>query len=324
MCNLYEIEGWRALNAMFLDAIHFILAIFCRHCSLLMFCILPGLSSCAWHPCTPEYHALYGHLEAPPKSDDIQPPLRYLVLLAAARHLDYTNGRQLLKTIARHPSDGGKNSDVGHAWIMLAGENGILEGGHTGEFGVMQPRYFEGVAELIQEKDPNPVRYLWATQKDGVFQKGAAGFIPTFAALVKLDERQYQKVRKFILSGRYPFQDYAITKNQCAAFAAQAAKLAGLELNHSITVPIEQFVRLGNENVMLWSDSCYSQLTISTPDILEKSLMQAVKEKKAQNATSWYKKKFAKKKNLGKQLNAILMFPSRYARYRLMSEIEEL
>lgn len=276
------------------------------------FFLLSLLTSCAWHPCTTEYHVQYCHLNDPPPVELLDPCPHYLVVLVCARHLDYTNGKQLLKTIARHPSDGSKNSDVGHAWVLLQGEKERLEGGHTGEFGVVQPRYFEGVADLIDYRDPNPVRYLWATQKDGCFQKGSGGFVPTFAARIKLSQEQYKEVRAFILS--YSYRDYAITRHQCATFAADVAEIAGVELKHSVTVPIEQRITLYGENIQLWSDPFYAELTISSPDILEKSLMQAVKEGKAQNATNWYLENYRKKTTLFDRIHSIKTIGSKLNR----------
>lgn len=274
--------------------------------------ILILLSSCAWHPCTPEYHAQYRHLKNPPRAEWLEPCPYFLIVLVCARHLDYTNGRQLLKTIARHPSDGSKNSDVGHAWIFLQGKEGKIEGGHTGEFGFVQPRYFEGVADLIENDDPNPIRYLWATQRDGRFQTGAGGFVPTFAARIELSSEQYAKARTFI--EKYPFRDYAITKRQCATFAADVAKIAGLDLEHAVTISIEPIVELGGENILLWTDARFSKLTISSPDILEKSLMQAVREGKAQNATHWYIKRYPKKTTFSEQIQAIKNINSQFTR----------
>ena len=274
------------------------------------------LSACSWHPCTPEYHEHYQHIGNLPPFDYIEKTDRYLVLLVCARHLDYSNGKQLLKTIARHPSDGGKNSDVGHAWILLCGDDGRLEGGHTGEFGIVQPRYFEGVADLIDSGDSNPIRYLWETQKDGVFQNGSGGFVPTFAARVHLTKEQYLSIKEFVFSDSYPFSDYAITQHQCATFVASVAKLAGLELDHQITIPIEKKLFLGGDSIDLWSDPRFSELKISTPDVLEKSLIQAVHERKALNATKWYIKRYPKKKSISEQFQSINLLKQRYVRFK--------
>jgi hypothetical protein len=40
--------------------------------------------------------------------------------------------------------------------------------------------------------------------------------------------------------------------------------------------------------IRLWEDPCYSTLTFSTPDQLEKSLMEAVANGKGEYALDWY------------------------------------
>lgn len=266
------------------------------------------LSSCAWHPCTPEYHALYRHLENTPRSCHFEETPYYVVFLVAARHLDYTNGSQMLKTVARHPSDGSKNSDVGHAWIFLHGKGRYLEGGHTGEFGEQQPRYFEGVMDLVECNDPNPVRYLWAVQNDGCFQRGSGGFTPTFAVKVDLTEEQFENICSFIHS--YPFEKYSLTGNQCASFVVQIAAIAGLSLTSKVTVPLEENLK----SCHLWSDPHYSQITLSNPDLLEKSMMEAAIHGKALPVLKWYLRKRQKKCCLSECVDSIYLFPSRSRR----------
>ena len=83
---------------------------------------------------------------------------------------------------SKHPSDGSKNGDVGHAWIYLQGnvngESIVIEGGHSGELGICQPKYFDGIMNYVEygyadsscgemcclRNEPNPVKYLWASQ----------------------------------------------------------------------------------------------------------------------------------------------------------------
>src|SRR5262249_3565265 len=117
-------------------------------------------------PSTTAYREMYSHLNAIPTFQNNQNPSPYfLVILVDARHLDYTQNRSLLKTLCKHPSDWSKNGDVGHAWIYLQGtfENRVvvLEGGHSGECGYIQAKYFEGVMDYAEAGDDNPVRYLW-------------------------------------------------------------------------------------------------------------------------------------------------------------------
>ncbi len=214
----------------------------------------------------------------------------------------------MLKTIARHPSDGSKNSDVGHAWIFLQGNGRYIEGGHTGEFGQAQPRYFEGVMDLAEHHDPNPARYLWAIQKDGTFQRGSGGFVPTFAAKVDLTKEQFEDVYAFVRS--YPFENYSLAGNQCTSFVVQIANRVELKLDSKVTVPIEQHLL----TFQLWSDSRYSKITLSSPDVLEKSLMEAVHHGKVKPVLKWYRRNYQKINFLERCIDSIFLFSSRYRR----------
>ncbi len=232
----------------------------------------------------------------------------FLEIFVAARHLDYTENASFLKTIAKHPSDGSKTRDVGHAWIYLEGEiNGqrvFVEGGHSGETGRVQARYFDGVMNYIDYgvanprtfsltkgqrcREKNPIKYLWQTQYDGFFQRGNGGHKPTFAAKVFISKEQFESILAFIST--YNFQCYTLTGGQCSSFVAQVASLAGLELECEVTMEIEPYLDLGKECLHLWEDPTYSLITISSPDILEKSLMESVESGRAEKINFRYTK----------------------------------
>lgn len=205
-----------------------------------------------------------------------------LSLFVTARQLDYSDAGRLLKTIAKHPRDGGKNGDVGHSWILLKGKKGkasiIIEGGHSGERGICQPRYFEGVARAIECGEKNPIGYLWVTQKDGFFQRGSGGHCPTYAVRCRLTEAQFLSILAYIQPEHYDYPNYSLVENQCVSFVAQVAQIAGISLETSITVLVPQRMRYGATRVKLWEDPQYAALTISSPDVLEISLKRAVKE----------------------------------------------
>lgn len=239
---------------------------------------------------------------------------RFLVILVDAPHLDYSDCRRLLKSVVKHPRNGCKNGDVGHAWIYLHGEGLCLEGGHSGELGVVQPKYFDGVMDRIDRGDPNPAKYLWAIQRDGFFQHGTGGHRATYAVKVDITTEQCREILKFIES--YPFPEYAIAGNQCSTFVAQVAALAGLELECEVTIPIDQQIRIGKCTYTLWTDPKYSSLTISSPDILEKSLQQAVEEGKVEYFPVRYVPR--PKKGLSNLCISIKRFPGRYRRLQLL------
>lgn len=249
------------------------------------------------HPSSQGYQEMYAHLKSVPKpSTPLVLSDYFLVIFVEARHLDYTNNRSFLRTVAKHPSDGSKNRDVGHAWIYLQGnvngESICLHGGHSGETGRHQARYFDGIMNNLEygcanpqpyqyhQKEVNPIKYLWEVQRDGFFQYGSGGHRATYAAKIDLTSEQFQRIWDFIRS--YPFSEYSLTGKQCSSFIVQLASFAGLDLECEVTMQIDPVLYLRGEALRLWEDPLYSQLTIATPDILEKSLMQAVSEGRAQ------------------------------------------
>lgn len=273
--------------------------------NLLTFVFLLVFTQSCFRPDSPAYLEMYSHLSVPvPSPRDICESDYFLVLLVDARHLDYTDNYSFLNTVAKHPSDGSKNRDVGHAWIYLRGmHEGMpvcLEGGQSGERGVIQAKYFDGIMNYIDfgyanptpqqyccpRYEPNPVKYLWECHRDGYFQWGPGNHKPTFAAKVDLTPEQFARIEDFI--AHYRYFEYAITGNQCSSFVAQVASLAGLDLECEVTMTIEPKIYYGGCEICLWSDPCYERLTISSPDILERSLMKAVREGTAENAMGWY------------------------------------
>lgn len=270
----------------------------------LFYCMLCTFISCAT-PRSAAYQDFYAHLEVSQAFEGSQAPIvpihdsdYFLEIFVDARHLDYTNNISFLNTIAKHPSDGSKNRDVGHAWIHLHGvvdgQTICVEGGHSGELGIVQPKYFDGIMNYIDygyttppsqpnyipRYEPNPVKYLWETQRDGFFQKGTGRHTPTYGVRIHLTPSQFLSIYSFI--NTYPFAEYAITKNQCTSFAARIASLAGIDLECEVTMKIEQSICYRGAEVKFWTDSCYSSLTIASPDVLEKSLMNAVRQGKAE------------------------------------------
>lgn len=256
------------------------------------------LCSCC-KPNSPAYKNLYAHLENSPcfpaaewNSDT------YLVIYVNARHLDYTDNYSFLNTVARHPSDGSRNRDVGHVWIYLQGiyqgKLVCVYGGHSGELGLCQAKYFDGIMNYIDfgyasptetqidapRYEANPAKYFWETQNDGYFQRGSGGHKPTYVAKIDLMAEQFERIFDFVMN--YDFKHYSLTGNQCSSFAAQVASLAGLDLDCEITIALNPELYLYGERIRFWEDPCYSQLTISSPDIIERSLMQAVREGKAE------------------------------------------
>jgi hypothetical protein len=260
------------------------------------------LISCTYYrPSSQAYKVFYSHLENVPFYPEAKwDSDYYLVIYVNARHLDYTNNYSFLKTIIRHPSDGSTNRDVGHAWIYVKGIcKGIpiyFYGGHSGERGITQAKYFDGVMNYMDfgyanpnsdqqscfRFEPNPAKYLWESQKDGYLEWGSGMHSPTYAAKVDLTKEQFEKIMDFVNS--YDYSNYALTGNQCSSFVVQVASLAGLDLFCEVSILLEKDIFLFGERIRLWEDPRYSRLTIGSPDILEKSLMDAVSSGRAKYA----------------------------------------
>lgn len=250
--------------------------------------LLLVLVACSPVPKSAAYREFYSHLQNVPAQPYWHDEPYYIVFLVNARHLDYSNCQGFLRTLAKHPSDGTKTGDVGHAWIFLKSKECFLEGGFSGEIGEWQPRYWEGVLENLLLGGDDPVSYLWCPQCDGFFQSGNGGHQPTFAAKVNITKDQYDKILAFIQS--YPFSEYSITGRQCSSFVREVGELIGIDLEDTVTLKIDQYVFFEARYWKMWSNPCYSELTFSSPDQLERSLMKLVSEGKAENALGWYKR----------------------------------
>lgn len=271
--------------------------------------------SCSYYPNSAAYRSLYSHLDSSyTYCQPMQESPFFLVMLVEARHLDYSSPASFFKTLAKHPSDGSKNGDVGHAWIYLYGNSSFIEGGHSGELGYLQPRYMEGVFQHYELGNSNPISYLWECQRDGFFQNGPGHHYPTFAAKVDLTKDQYFRILNFIQC--YNYSEYAITGNQCTSFVAQVAAFAGLDLECEITLPVDCNLCLGGHRISLWEDPTFSEITFSSPDILERSLMKAVREGKAEYALPWYQKTHPNKRI--PTMQDIIRFPERYIRFKAL------
>lgn len=274
-----------------------------RYYIMIMLAVL--MTSCSWQPRTQAYREQYAHLkqgyhscQAMTESDF------FLVLLVDACHLDYSDNHSFFRTLVKHPSDGSKNGYVGHAWICLRGLiDGVpveIEGGHSGERGVLQPKYFDGVMDRFDAGCADPIAYLWAVQKDGFFQQGSGRHRPTYAAKVDITEEQFWDIVSFMDPGVYPYHQYAITGNQCSSFVSKIASIAGLSVDCDVTLAIDRQIVVRGVRLTLWQDPKYSSIEISSPDIVEKSLMKAVQEGKAEYALDWYLRTHPKKRTFNR------------------------
>lgn len=265
----------------------------------------------------------------------------YLLILVDARHLDYSSTLELLKTMSKHPSNGSKNGDFGHAWIELHGiQNGnpqVIEGGHSGERGIIQEKYFDGIMNYRdfgyanptneQKKypryEPNPIKYLWEPLYDGFFEKGSGGHTPTFGIKIDISPCQYNEIIHFIHT--YDFSIYSLAQSQCSSFVVKIAQIAGLSLDSLIKLPLAQKLYIEGEWIRLWEDPAYSCIFIHSPDILEASMIRCVEEGYVDYGLTFYKKKHSLpwKENIQRIKENIFLFPARMEKWFFIHQCKE-
>jgi hypothetical protein len=238
----------------------------------------------------------------------------FIVFLVDARHLDYSDSQHLIRSLVRNPMTRQGGLDVGHAWIYLSGEKDgervVVEGGHTGEWGDIYPRYVEGVLDYatygvvrpdaIQKKkhltEENPIKYLWTPLYDGSFQQGSGGHIPTYAVKVDITEGQFDAIRAFIHPDNYYYAGYSLTNNQCASFVTRVAALIDIYIKDTVTLPILETAVIAGKKIRLWKDPAYSSITFSSPDRIEKHLMELAESQHGESALGWYVSTMPKEK----------------------------
>ena len=218
----------------------------------------------------------------------------FLVLLVDARHLDYSSPSNYFSTLGQGLFFS-QDPNTGHAWIVLSGtEDGkewVFEGGHTGEFGLYAPRYFDEVVRLsYEEHHPNPAHYLFTPLPDGSIQYGSGGHRPTFAAALPLTEEGYHRIRRLLLKDGYDFSQWGIRGPNCIRFVLSCLAAADIELDCQETLVMPQSFLYRGEEIRLWSDPTFSTITVETPELLEKRLWQLTEEGRALVAMQWYKK----------------------------------
>lgn len=212
----------------------------------------------------------------------------FLVVHVDARHLDYSSPEAFFASM-RWGVFLPQEPTIGHAWINLVGKiNGKpwrFEGGHTGEFGLTAPRYFdEVVRRSVETSDPNPAKYLFSSLPDGCLQKGSGGHIPTLSVAFPLTEEQFLHLYSFLQS--YDFSHWSLRDHQCVDFVLSCLALVGVPLTCTQTIQIPHDFMWEGKRIRLWSDKRYEKLVFTTPEALEKALFAKVLKKEAFLASS--------------------------------------
>lgn len=204
----------------------------------------------------------------------------FLALHVDAKHLDYTDGSRFLRSFFNTD-----DATFGHAWIYLKGEKEgkivIVEGGHSGEVSQKMLPYLDQVFIAACSGQLNPVRFLFQARDDGYFEIGSGGHKPTFSILIPISEQVFDTIVEHIDESRYPFSRYSLIDGQCTLFVVKVASLAGVDLEHELTLSIPRYIHFNGKKIELWNDPKYQSITFSSPDRLEESMRQAVIEDRA-------------------------------------------
>jgi hypothetical protein len=210
----------------------------------------------------------------------------FLVVLTHSKGINFTSVDSFFNTLYGNSFLNKAENTIGHSWMMLIGDGKFLECGQTGEFGVIKHRYHEGVLQLIRDNNPNPISWLWEVMPDGKFHKGSNGYKPTYACSFSISKEQY--IRLFNYIDNYDYANFSIINKTCTTFVVNALKIIGINLGHRVTIKIPQEYTFSEKPVMLWTNPKYSTLIFGSPDVLEKSLEEAVKKNLGKDVLDWY------------------------------------
>jgi hypothetical protein len=202
----------------------------------------------------------------------------YLYILNEAAPWDYSDAVSLVFSIWLRP--------WAHSWLILESPRDRLEFGHTGDLGVTQPRYHDGVFQKIREGDPNPIAYLWQTNSDGQFQIGKPNRPPTFVWRMPITSRRHQLIQDYVMQRKY--DQFGVRTNNCTDLAVEAAALAGINLINRIHLTLPQETRVWGRMRRVWTDARYRILEYGTPEVLEADLRQLAQFGIGSDVTAWY------------------------------------
>jgi hypothetical protein len=241
----------------------------------------------------------------------------YILFLVDARGLDYSSTPKLLQSIAKHPSDGSKNGDVGHAWIYLSYKGKTLEGGHSAGRDPSCPGYF---ASILHAQEKNPLVHLYDQRKDGYFERGSGGHKPTLAAYLDITEEQLHLILEEIQ--KIDFSNYCLANLQCTSFVRRIAYILHYDLNTYTKVSFSNALKTPFGDLLLWSDEKYRTLVLETPEALEKSLKACIDQGDMQDFTKIYHRHLYQKKRIP-LFTSVLQTKERIIRYLACQKIRE-
>lgn len=202
----------------------------------------------------------------------------YLHVLTSANDWDFRDSQSFIVSFIKHPA--------GHTWLILESPEQRLEFGHSGNYGVTQPRYHEGVIQRLRDADPNPIAYLWRTMPDGQFEVGNPGHEPTFVWRMPITRHAYQRINEYIMSRKY--DQFSLSTYNCGELVTEAAALAGINLTSVIRLTFPPRGQVQGHNLLVWTDPQYRVFEIRSMDVLEADLRHLARLSIGSDATAEY------------------------------------
>jgi len=202
----------------------------------------------------------------------------FLYVLNNANYWDYRDAQSFVFSFVKHPR--------GHSWLILESPQGRIECGHSGNYGIKQPHYHDGVIQKIREGDPNPIAYLWQTMHDGQYESGNPGYDPTFVWRMPITKRGYERVHDYILNRDY--QSFSLSTYNCGEMVTQAAALAGVNLASFVRLTFPPEGDVMGYHLRAWTDPAYRVFDIRSMDVLELDLRHLARMGIGSDATAQY------------------------------------
>lgn len=216
-----------------------------------------------------------------------------LVVLVDSKQLQYDTASHFFDSLLAQDT----SPTVGHAWILLVrrddrGKFEWIEGGHSGEFGVIAPRYLDQLLHASQSRcEQDPIQVLFRPLNDGIFERGNGGHMPTCAASFALTKEGYVAIRALLdqESGAYPFNTWSLIELHCVRFVLTCLGRIGIVLDAHCMVQIPQTITVVGQPIRMWSNQRFSCIDVETPEKLEIELQKLVRLGLAQDVLQWYK-----------------------------------
>ncbi|MGR3951731.1 MAG: hypothetical protein QRY74_02280 [Chlamydia sp.] len=214
-------------------------------------------------------------------------PDSFLIVHVDAPHLNYKNF-QTFATSIQNSLFSLRDPHIGHAWITISSLNSdgariYYEVGHSGELGLISPRYFDEILQLSERGELNPVRYLHYTLFDGYRECNSGGHSSTFSALFPIDRSSFDSWVDFTFGpDQYDFSRWSLLRHNCLTYVQASLLLCGIESKlQENRIPISRTFSFSGKVYTLWNDPQYEMLDCTTVDSLERWLLFAVQSGRA-------------------------------------------